>query len=82
VLVAGRVEHFRNRRRDNLALAGRKARPRLGGNMLGNEQDILLLGQPGEAPIVAVNPRHERLPSLRVVAAGQALNPPVVHAAL
>ncbi|WP_132669804.1 heavy metal sensor histidine kinase [Pseudomonas aeruginosa] len=82
VMVAGRVEHFRNLLRDNLTLAELKARPRLFENMLGNEQDILLLGQPGEAPIVAVNPRHERLPSLRVVAAGQALNPSVVHAAL
>ncbi|HCF0820886.1 TPA: heavy metal sensor histidine kinase [Pseudomonas aeruginosa] len=82
VIVAGRVEHFRNLLRDNLTLAELKARPRLFENMLGNEQDILLLGQPGEAPIVAVNPRHERLPSLRVVAAGQALNPSVVHAAL
>ncbi|MCR3780306.1 two-component sensor histidine kinase, partial [Pseudomonas aeruginosa] len=53
VMVAGRVEHFRNLLRDNLTLAELKARPRLFENMLGNEQDILLLGQPGEAPIVA-----------------------------
>ena len=61
-------------------LAELKAR-RVCSRHVGNEQDILL-GQPGEAPIVAVNLRHERLPSLRVVAAGQALNPSVVHAAL
>ncbi len=45
VMVAGRVEHFRNLLRDNLTLAELKARPRLFENMLGNEQDILLLGQ-------------------------------------
>ncbi|MFX7620960.1 hypothetical protein ABTJ52_21525, partial [Acinetobacter baumannii] len=40
VMVAGRVEHFRNLLRDNLTLAELKARPRLFENMLGNEQDI------------------------------------------
>ncbi|MDF5977731.1 heavy metal sensor histidine kinase [Pseudomonas aeruginosa] len=73
VMVAGRVEHFRNLLRDNLTLAELKARPRLFENMLGNEQDILLLGQPGEG----ADRRGQPAPRTPAVATGGRRRPGV-----
>lgn len=82
VTIAGRIKHFCNLLRDDPTLARLKARLHLFESMLGSKQDILLLGQPGEAPIVTVSLHHERLPPLQVVAVDQALNPSIVHTAL
>jgi two-component system heavy metal sensor histidine kinase CusS len=65
--LVGRVERFRALMQDTLTLDDLRARPALFENMLGNEQDVLVFIQPGQQPVVTVNPLGEALPGLTPV---------------
>jgi two-component system heavy metal sensor histidine kinase CusS len=79
--LIGRVERFRALLQDTLSVDDMRARPALFENMLGNEQDVLIFREPGQAPIVNVNPTRETLPAIAPAPLGQALDLSSVHAA-
>ncbi|MEM5447452.1 heavy metal sensor histidine kinase [Paraburkholderia guartelaensis] len=42
-------------------------KPHLFANMLGNTESLLIVGFPGEAPLIAVNPGHRAVPDMKPV---------------
>ncbi|OZI38509.1 two-component sensor histidine kinase [Bordetella genomosp. 10] len=71
--LIGRVDRYRSLLQETLRLDDMRARPQLFENMLGNEQDILVFRQPGQAPLVNVNPGGQALPDLAPAPLGQDL---------
>ncbi|HEY4069035.1 MAG TPA: heavy metal sensor histidine kinase [Burkholderiaceae bacterium] len=61
--LVGRVEHFRRLVGNMQTIADLQERPLLFEAMLGAENDVLLLREPGHAPFVAVNPNHLTVPA-------------------
>lgn len=46
-------------------------KPRLFANMLGNTESLLVVGFPGEPPLITVNPGHTAVPAMTPVPAGE-----------
>ena len=65
--VLARLDHFRKLLRYDLTLENLKGSPQLFENMLDSEEDIFLIGEPGKAPVISVNPQRAPLPELPVV---------------
>ncbi|MNG84462.1 Sensor protein CzcS precursor [compost metagenome] len=60
--VTGRVEYFRHLLSQRFPLDRLVANTGLFENMLGNEQDVLIFQQPGQKPLINVNPARLSLP--------------------
>jgi len=71
--VLARLDHFRKLLRYDLSLNQLMASPQLFENMLNNEEDLFILGEPGKAPVIQVNPLHAELPPLETVRQEQPL---------
>ena len=71
--VLARLDHFRKLLRYDLSLDQLMASPQLFENMLNNEEDLFILGEPGKAPVILVNPLHAELPALETVRQDQPL---------
>jgi two-component system, OmpR family, heavy metal sensor histidine kinase CusS len=54
-------------------------KPHLFGNMLGNLESLLIVGVPGETPLIAVNPGNRAVPDVTPVPAGAPLSLNAVH---
>jgi two-component system heavy metal sensor histidine kinase CusS len=65
--VLARLDHFRKLLRYDLTLENLKGSPQLFENMLDSEEDIFIIGEPGKAPVISVNPQRAPLPDLPVV---------------
>ena len=65
--LLGRLAHFRSLLSTDLSLETLGHSPQLFSNMLGNEQDVFLIGAPGAKPVIASNPLQIALPDLAVV---------------
>ncbi|KTT38787.1 histidine kinase [Pseudomonas oryzihabitans] len=65
--LLGRLAHFRSLLSTDLSLETLGHSPQLFANMLGNEQDVFLIGAPGAKPVIASNPLQIALPDLPVI---------------
>jgi len=65
--LLGRLAHFRSLLSADLSLETLGRSPQLFANMLGNEQDVFLIGAPGAKPVIASNPLQIALPELAVI---------------
>lgn len=72
--VLARLDHFRKLLQYDLTLDTLRSSPQLFENMLDSEDDIFIIGEPGKAPVIMVNPLHAPLPDMPVVAADQPLS--------
>lgn len=68
-----RVEQIRTLLKDNNTIELVHEKPRLFENMLGNREALLVLGYPGEPPLIEVNPAHIAVPNVAPVADNVAL---------
>jgi two-component system heavy metal sensor histidine kinase CusS len=68
--VLARLDHFRKLLHYDLALDKLRDSPQIFENMLGSEDDLFIIAQPGQAPVIQVNPLRATLPELPVVASG------------
>ncbi|MBB1580631.1 heavy metal sensor histidine kinase [Serratia sp. OS31] len=62
--VTGRVEYYRHLLSQRFPLDRLTANTGLFENMLGNEQDVLIFQQPGQRPLINVNPARLSLPPM------------------
>ncbi|SDU95154.1 heavy metal sensor histidine kinase [Pseudomonas mucidolens] len=65
--VMGRLEHFRKLLHYELALDKLRASPEIFKNMLDSEDDIFIIGEPGQASVINVNPLGVIVPELPVI---------------
>lgn len=80
--VLARLDHFRKLLQYDLTLATLQSSPQLFENMLDSEDDIFIIAEPGEAPVIMVNPRHAPLPQMPVVKVDQPLSAADLRSAL
>lgn len=66
--VLARLDHFRKLLHYDLTLDKLQGSPQLFENMLDSEDDIFIIEEPGQPPVISVNPLQASLPSLPVVA--------------
>lgn len=62
--VLGRLDHFRKLLRYDLELDRLRVNPQILENMLNNEEDIFIIEEPGQVPLIKVNPLKAVLPQL------------------
>jgi two-component system heavy metal sensor histidine kinase CusS len=62
--VLARLDHFRKLLHYDLALDKLQGSPQIFENMLGSEDDIFIVAQPGQPPVIQVNPLRAALPAL------------------
>jgi two-component system heavy metal sensor histidine kinase CusS len=74
-----RVDQIRTLLRDVDVLDLIHQKPQLFANMLGNQEALLVLKFPGQAPLIEVNPGHTTVPEVAPVAANAALSLAAVH---
>ncbi|MGV8921363.1 MAG: heavy metal sensor histidine kinase [Pseudomonas sp.] len=72
--VLARLDHFRKLLRYDLTLEKLQSSPQLFENMLDSEEDIFIIGEPGKAPVISVNPLHAPLPDMPIASQDRALN--------
>ncbi|MFJ5235630.1 heavy metal sensor histidine kinase [Pseudomonas neuropathica] len=72
--VIDRLEHFRKLLHYELAIEKLRDIPQIFKNMLDSEDDIFIISEPGQAPVIRVNPLDVTLPALPVVGKGTALS--------
>lgn len=72
--VLARLDHFRKLLQYDLTLSTLQSSPQLFENMLDSEDDIFIIGEPGQPPVIMVNPLHASLPEMPVVAANVPLS--------
>lgn len=72
--VLARLDHFRKLLQYDLTLDTLQSSPQLFENMLDSEDDIFIIGEPGKAPVIMVNPLHAPLPPMPVVEPNQPLS--------
>ncbi|MFC6338122.1 heavy metal sensor histidine kinase [Pseudomonas sp. CCM 7891] len=65
--VLGRLDHFRKLLRYDLPLEKLRDSPQIFKNMLDSEDDIFIIGEPGQPPVIMVNPLSAKLPELPMV---------------
>ena len=65
--VMGRLEHFRKLLHYELAIEKLRDGPQIFKNMLDSEDDIFIIEEPGQPPVIQVNPLNVALPELPVV---------------
>jgi two-component system heavy metal sensor histidine kinase CusS len=71
--VMGRLDHFRKLLHYELALDKLRDSPQIFKNMLDSEDDIFIIGEPGQEPVIQVNPLGVVLPDLPVITPDTAL---------
>ena len=62
--VLGRLDHFRKLLHYDLTLDKLSSSPQIFQNMLGSEDDIFIIAEVGQPPVIQVNPLHATLPSM------------------
>ncbi|WP_460141636.1 heavy metal sensor histidine kinase [Pseudomonas sp. S2_E01] len=72
--VMGRLEHFRKLLHYELAIEKLRDSPQIFKNMLDSEDDIFVIEEPGQAPVIRVNPLNVTLPELPVIGQETKLN--------
>jgi two-component system heavy metal sensor histidine kinase CusS len=72
--VLGRLDHFRKLLRYDLPLEKLRGSPQIFKNMLDSEDDIFIIGEPGQPAVILVNPLAATLPALPVVQPDSALS--------
>ncbi|MGY2374001.1 heavy metal sensor histidine kinase [Pseudomonas sp. SDO524_S393] len=72
--VMGRLDHFRKLLHYELALDKLRDSPQIFKNMLDSEDDIFIIGEPGQPPVILVNPLNAVLPDLPVINADAPLS--------
>ncbi|UVL96888.1 heavy metal sensor histidine kinase [Pseudomonas siliginis] len=65
--VMGRLEHFRKLLHYELAIEKLRDSPQIFKNMLDSEDDIFIIEEPGQPPVIQVNPLNVTLPELPVI---------------
>jgi two-component system heavy metal sensor histidine kinase CusS len=65
--VLGRLDHFRKLLYYELAIEKLRDSPQIFKNMLDSEDDIFIIGEPGQPPVIMVNPLNATLPVLPVI---------------
>lgn len=65
--VMGRLEHFRKLLHYELAIEKLRDGPQIFKNMLDSEDDIFIIEEPGQPPVIQVNPLNVTLPELPVI---------------
>lgn len=65
--VMGRLDHFRKLLHYDLAFEKLRDSPQIFKNMLDSEDDIFIIAEPGQEPVILVNPLNVRLPDLPVI---------------
>jgi two-component system heavy metal sensor histidine kinase CusS len=68
--VLGRLDHFRKLLHYDVTLDKLQSSPQIFENMLDSEDDIFIIAEPGQPPVIMVNPLHAVLPALPVVVEG------------
>ena len=68
--VLGRLDHFRKLLHYDVTLDKLQSSPQIFENMLDSEDDIFIIAEPGQPPVIMVNPLHAELPALPVIAEG------------
>ncbi|MEQ7921414.1 heavy metal sensor histidine kinase [Xanthomonas sp. WHRI 1810A] len=68
--VLARLDHFRKLLHYDVTLDKLQGSPQIFENMLDSEDDIFIIGEPGQAPVIMVNPLHATLPELPVIEQG------------
>ncbi|WP_213880490.1 heavy metal sensor histidine kinase [Pseudomonas sp. dw_358] len=71
--VLARLDHFRKLLHYDVTLDKLKSSPQIFENMLDSEDDIFTIEEPGQPPVIMVNPLHAILPPLPVVQQGEPL---------
>ncbi|MFK4073742.1 heavy metal sensor histidine kinase [Ectopseudomonas khazarica] len=66
-VVMGRLEHFRKLLHYELAIEKLRDGPQIFKNMLDSEDDIFIIEEPGQPPVIQVNPLNVTLPELPVI---------------
>lgn len=74
-----RVDQLRTLMQDVDAHDLIRDKPHLFANMLGNTESLLVVGYPGEPPLIQVNPGHARVPPVTPVAPDTPLTLDAVH---
>ncbi|MFK0378315.1 heavy metal sensor histidine kinase [Pandoraea sp. NPDC090278] len=74
-----RVDQLRTLMQDVDAHDLIRDKPHLFANMLGNTESLLVVGYPGERPLIEVNPGHTRVPPVTPVAPDTPLTLDAVH---
>jgi len=68
--VLGRLDHFRKLLHYDVTLDKLQSSPQIFENMLDSEDDIFIIAELGQPPVIMVNPLHAELPALPVIAEG------------
>lgn len=68
--VLARLDHFRKLLHYDVTLDKLQGSPQIFENMLDSEDDIFIIGEPGQAPVIMVNPLHATLPELPIIEQG------------
>lgn len=72
--VLARLDHFRKLLHYDVTLDKLQSSPQIFENMLDSEDDIFIIAEPGQSPIIMVNPLHAQLPDLPLVEQGVPLS--------
>jgi two-component system heavy metal sensor histidine kinase CusS len=72
--VLARLDHFRKLLHYDVTLDKLQSSPQIFENMLDSEDDIFIIAEPGQPPIISVNPLRATLPPLPVIEQGVPLS--------
>jgi two-component system heavy metal sensor histidine kinase CusS len=72
--VLARLDHFRKLLHYDVTLDKLQSSPQIFENMLDSEDDIFIIAEPDQLPIITVNPLHAQLPNLPLVEQGVPLS--------
>jgi two-component system heavy metal sensor histidine kinase CusS len=77
--LVARVEQIRTLLQDSTALQLVREKPRLFQHMLGNREALLVVGFPGQRPLIEINPAGMAIPEITPVASNAPLRMSSVH---
>jgi two-component system heavy metal sensor histidine kinase CusS len=77
--LVARVEQIRTLLQDSTALQLVREKPRLFQHMLGNREALLVVGFPGQRPLIEINPAGMAIPDITPVASNAPLRMSSVH---
>jgi two-component system heavy metal sensor histidine kinase CusS len=80
--VLARLDHFRKLLHYDVTLDKLQSSPQIFENMLDSEDDIFIITQPDQPPVIVVNPLHATLPALPVIEQGVALTESALRSGL
>lgn len=77
--LLGRLEQVRALLQDSDSLDVLQQRPRLYQNMLGNQESLLLVSRADGTPVIAINPRRQKVPQVVPIPEQRAPQPADIH---